>query len=245
VYPLSRYAQVNFSAAPSKIMRVDKIRTIEITADVLPDYSVGTMTNAVLAEIHDMNLPAGYTVEQGGLSKMLGDTVSQMLIAFAVAILLTYMLLSATLENLLQPLLILSTVPLSLIGVVLICLFTGTVVNMMAMLGIIMLVGIVVNNAILLLDYYNQLRRKGVAVREAIVEAFPTKFKAILMSNIAIVLGMLPMAMGVGASGAEMRIPMGMVIIGGIISSTFLTLFLVPALEYLSARKPGTNNNRG
>jgi HAE1 family hydrophobic/amphiphilic exporter-1 len=175
------------------------------------------------------------------MSKMLGDTVSQMLTAFIIAIVLTYMLLAATLENLLQPLLILSTVPLSLIGVVLVCFATGTVMNMMAMLGIIMLVGIVVNNAILMLDYYNQLRRSGSGIRDAMIEAFPTKLKAILMSNIAIVLGMLPMAMGVGASGAEMRIPMGVIIIGGIVSSTILTLFLLPALENLTARDDSKN----
>jgi HAE1 family hydrophobic/amphiphilic exporter-1 len=113
--------------------------------------------------------------------------------------------------------------------------------NMMAMLGIIMLVGIVVNNAILMLDYYNQLRRSGSRIRDAMIEAFPTKLKAILMSNIAIVLGMLPMAMGVGASGAEMRIPMGVIIIGGIVSSTILTLFLLPALENLTARDDSKN----
>lgn len=237
VYPLSRYAELSFADATNKIMRVDKVRTIEITADVLPEYSVGTMTNKVMSDINKMNLPAGYTVEQGGMSKMLGDTVSQMLMVFVIAILLTYMLLAATLESLIQPLLILSTVPLSLIGVILVCFLTGTTMNMMAMLGIIMLVGIVVNNAILMLDYYNQLRKAGKGIKDAMIEAFPAKLKAILMSNIAIILGMLPMAMGIGASGAEMRIPMGMVIIGGIVSSTLLTLFIVPALELLTGRK--------
>jgi hydrophobic/amphiphilic exporter-1 (mainly G- bacteria), HAE1 family len=237
VYPISRYAQIDFADATNKIMRVGKVETIEITADVLEGYSSGVMTSKVIDDIHAMNLPAGYTIEQGGMSKMLGDTVSQMITVFIIAILLTYMLLAATLENLLQPLFILSTVPLSLIGVVLICLGTGTVMNMMAMLGIIMLVGIVVNNAILMLDYYNQLRATGKSVTDSMLEAFPAKLKAILMSNIAIILGMLPMAMGIGSSGAEMRIPMGMVIIGGIVSSTILTLFLLPALEYLTARK--------
>jgi HAE1 family hydrophobic/amphiphilic exporter-1 len=245
VYPLSRYAELTFADATNKVMRVDKVRTIEITADVLPGYSAGTMTNKVLSDIKAMNLAAGYTVEQGGLSKMLGDTVTQMLMVFIIAILLTYMLLAATLESLVQPLLILSTVPLSLIGVVLVCFLTGTTMNMMAMLGIIMLVGIVVNNAILMLDYYNQLRKAGKSVRDAMIEAFPAKLKAILMSNIAIILGMLPMAMGIGASGAEMRIPMGMVIIGGIISSTLLTLFIVPALENITAKKAAAESANG
>jgi HAE1 family hydrophobic/amphiphilic exporter-1 len=104
------------------------------------------------------------------------------------------------------------------------------------LIGIIMLVGIVVNNAILILDYYGQLRKKGAEVKEALLEACPVKLKPVLMSNIAIVLGMLPMALGIGDSGAEIRQPMGIVIVGGIISSMVLTLLLIPALEYLASK---------
>jgi hydrophobic/amphiphilic exporter-1 (mainly G- bacteria), HAE1 family len=233
VYPVSRYADVKFADATNKIMRVDKIRTVEITADTLPGYAQGTAINSILDTVKTMNLPAGYTIKAAGNAEMLGETVRDLLTVFVIAVILVYMLLAATLESLTQPLFILSTVPLCLIGVVAICLITGTTMDMMSMLGVIMLVGIVVNNAILILDYYNQLKAGGMNVKEALLKACPTKLKAILMSNIAIVLGMLPMAMGVGASGAEMRQPMGIVIIGGIISATFLTLFLVPALEYL------------
>jgi HAE1 family hydrophobic/amphiphilic exporter-1 len=101
------------------------------------------------------------------------------------------------------------------------------------MIGIVMLVGIVVNNAILLLDHYNQMRNEGIPVREALIKACPAKLKAILMSNIAIILGMIPMALGIGASLAEMRQPMGIIVSGGIISSTFMTLWLIPALEFV------------
>jgi HAE1 family hydrophobic/amphiphilic exporter-1 len=106
-----------------------------------------------------------------------------------------------------------------------------------ALVGVIMLVGIVVNNAILILDYYGHLRKKGMAAKEALLESCPVKLKPILMSNIAIVLGMLPMALGIGDSGAEMRQPMGMVIIGGIISSMVLTLLIIPALEFIVSKK--------
>jgi HAE1 family hydrophobic/amphiphilic exporter-1 len=143
------------------------------------------------------------------------------------------MLLAAVLENVVQPLFILSTVPLSIIGVAAGCLLTGTVLNNIAMIGIVMLVGIVVNNAILLLDYYNQLKREGLSVREALIKACPAKLKAILMSNIAIILGMIPMALGIGASLAEMRQPMGIIVSGGIISSTVMTLWLIPCLEFV------------
>jgi HAE1 family hydrophobic/amphiphilic exporter-1 len=147
------------------------------------------------------------------------------------------MLLAAVLESFTQPLFILATVPLSLIGVITGCIITNTVLNVVSMLGIIMLVGIVINNAILMLDYYNQLKREGRTTMQALIEACPTKLKPILMSNIAIVLGMVPMAAGMGVSMAEIRQPMGVVIIGGIISSTFFTLWLIPAMELLLHRE--------
>lgn len=153
------------------------------------------------------------------------------------------MLLAAILESFVQPLFILSTVPLSMIGIVLICLATGTVLNVVAMLGIIMLVGIVVNNGILILDYYNQLKAKGKSTHDALVEASVVKLKPVLMSNISIVLGMLPMALGIGGAGAEMRQPMGIVIVGGIVSAMFLTLFLLPSLEFLAPHRSGASSS--
>ena len=112
-------------------------------------------------------------------------------------------------------------------------LITGKTMNIVSMLAIVMLVGLVVNNAILILDYANQLRGRGKSVREALLEAAPTKLKPILMGNIATMLGMLPMALGIGASGAELRQPMGIVSIGGLFAATFLSLFVIPALENL------------
>lgn len=234
--PLSRYAAIHLTDGYNKIMRTDKSRTVEISANLLPGYVQGKALPQIMKEIEKIGLPAGYTVSQAGTSEKFGETVRDLINVFLIAVILTYLLLAAILESFKQPLLILATVPLSLIGVVVICLSTGTVINFVAMLGIIMLVGIVVNNAILILDYYNQLRREGgKSARDAMIEASPTKLKAILMSNIAIVLGMLPMAIGIGSSGAEMRQPMGIVIIGGIVGSTILTLFVIPALEVLTA----------
>jgi len=147
------------------------------------------------------------------------------------------MLLAAILESLSQPLFILSTIPLSIIGITAGCLLTGTVLNNIAMIGIVMLVGIVVNNAILILDYYNQLKASGMSVQEALLRACPAKLKAILMSNIAIILGTIPMALGIGESLAEMRKPMGIVVSGGVISSMIMTLWLIPCLEFALSRK--------
>lgn len=233
VFPLSRYADVSFEDGSNKIIRTNKVRTIQITADMLPGYTAGNALTTVFEKVDELDLPEGYTLAQAGTTEMLSNTARDMAIAFAIAVILVYMVLAATLESLTQPLFILATVPLSIIGVVFLALGTGTVLNMVGMIGIIMLVGIVVNNAILILDYYNQLRNSGAEIRKALVDACTAKLKPVLMSNIAIILGMLPMAMGIGASGAELRQTMGVVMIGGIVSSTILTLFIIPALEFI------------
>lgn len=238
VFPISKYADISFENSTNKILRVNKTRTIEIKGDLLPGYSIGTIQMKATKLAKTVDMPPGYRIEAAGNSKVMMDTVKSLIKVFFVAILIIYMLLAATLEDLRQPLFILATVPLSIIGVVVIIRATGAVINIVAMLGIIMLVGIVVNNAILILDEYNQLRReKQIETRSALVQASGMKLKSILMSNIAIILGQMPMALGIGASGAEMRQPMGLVIVGGIISSTVMTLYVVPALEMLNGMK--------
>jgi len=236
VFPLSRYADVNFEDGSNKIIRTNKVRTVEITADMLPGYTAGNALATVFAKVDELDLPEGYVLEQAGMTEMLSNTARDMAIAFAIAIILVYMVLAGTLESLTQPLFIISTVPLSIIGVVFLALGTGTVFNLVGMIGIIMLVGIVVNNAILILCYYNQLRNGGAEIRQALIDACTAKLKPVLMSNIAIILGMLPMALGIGASGAELRQTMGIVMIGGILSATVLTLFIIPALEYVISK---------
>ena len=245
VFPLEKYARVEFADGTNKIPRTDKKRTIEITGDILTGYAIGTVQNQAVAVVNGMDLPDGISLEPAGTSKLMNDTIQSLAVAFAVAILIIYMLLAATLENLIQPLFILSTVPLSLIGVIISTVATNIILNIIAMLGIIMLVGIVVNNAILILDEYNALKRGGTAQTEAMLSACTEKLRAILMSNLAIILGMLPMALGIGESGAEMRIPMGIIVIGGIISSTVLTLYVLPALETLCTRGKRGKFNHG
>ncbi len=245
MYPLSRYANVSFENGYNMIMRVNKQRAIELTADLLPGYTQGAVLSGVMSAAGEIKLPAGYSISQAGLSDSMNEGMISMGIVFITAILLVYMLLAAVLESVVQPLFILSTVPLSIIGIAAACLLTNTVLNNIAMIGIVMLVGIVVNNAILVLDYYNQLRREGMDMKTAMITACPAKLKAILMSNIAIILGMIPMALGIGASLAEMRQPMGILVSGGIISSTIMTLWLIPSLELvLNSKKKRTKKSR-
>ncbi|OQY36530.1 MAG: acriflavin resistance protein [Spirochaetaceae bacterium 4572_7] len=218
IYPVSYFAEVEVEEGISKLLRINKKSSVNIAAAV-------------------KILPQDVTLRWGGDAEMMTDTMKNMAFAFIIAIVLTYMLLAAILGKLGQPILILSTVPLSLIGVVILFRIGGFSMNMVSMMAIIMLVGMVVNNAILILEYTNQLRRDGMGVRAALLKACPTKLQPILMANIATILGMLPMAMGIGKSGAEMRQPMGLVSIGGLFTATFLTLFVIPAIENLVESK--------
>ncbi len=237
IKPVSHFADVNFTTGYNKILHKDKVKAIEFTADIAPGFAQSQLTDIVKKEVTGLDLPFGYRMVLSGDAGEMESTNREMGIVFIIAIVLTYMLLAAMLEKLFQPLLILFTVPLSLIGVVYAFLITGINMNFISMMAIIMLVGLVVNNAILILDYANQLTRKGLTMHEALLEACPTKLKPIIMANLATILGMLPMAMGLGSSGAEIRQPMGIVSIGGLVTSTVLSLIVIPAIENLLSKK--------
>jgi HAE1 family hydrophobic/amphiphilic exporter-1 len=237
LFPLAHFAEVELGEGVNQILRDDKTQSIEFTANLAPGYVLGEVTGPIEEAVASMSLPPGYRLSWGGDTELLNETAREFLFVFILAVVLTYMLLAAILERFGQPVLILSTIPLSLIGVVAAFLLTGKTMNIVSMLAIVMLVGLVVNNAILILDYTNMLRRQGKGVRAALLEAAPTKLKPILMANIATMLGMLPMALGIGAWGAEMRQPMGIVSIGGLLAATFLSLFVIPALENLIESK--------
>ena len=237
-YRLEQLADITISEGFSKIDHLDRYKAILFTSDVLPGYVMGDIMNEIDRITSEEDLPAGYELKYSGMTKELGKTVKDILMAFIIAIVLTYMLLAAILESLWQPVLILGTIPLALIGVFGALTVTGLSMNIISMLSIVMLVGIVVNNAILLMDYTNQLiREEGKSVHDALIEACPTKLKPILMSNIAIILGMLPMALGMGEAGAEMRQPMGVVSIGGLVVSTVLSLIVIPVLYNFVSRR--------
>ncbi len=238
-YRIEQLANIVIKEGTSNIDHYNRAKSISFGCDVLPGYVMGDIMNEITEINTATELPAGYSIQFTGLSNEMQETIIDMLRAFIIAVVLTYMLLAALLESLVQPLLILGTIPLALIGVFVGLTITGLSLDIIAMLAMVMLVGIVVNNAILQLDYTNILvRQQGKNVHDALLEACPTKLKPILMSNIAIILGMLPMAMGIGASGAEMRQPMGVVSIGGLVASTILSLIVIPILyNMISKRK--------
>ncbi len=233
-FPLSHYAQLSLTSGSNRITHSDKVASVTFSADLLPGYSQSDTQSALDAKIAALHLPTGYIIKSAGIAKVYQETVRDLIQVFVLAIVLVLMILAGTLENFRQPVVILSTVPLALIGVILAVVLTGTTINVLAMLAVVMLIGLAVTNAILILEYSNQLRAEGKAIGEALVLACSAKLKPILMSNIAIVLSLMPMAAGLGASGAEMRQPMGIVTIGGVLMSTLLTLLLIPALEKLT-----------
>lgn len=237
VYRLSQLADIKFTKSYSKILHRDKYTAIKFTGSPSPGTPLGNITNEIETRLADIKFPPGYKIIWSGNTEMMKEMVADMLFAFALAIILTYMLLAAILESFVQPIFILLTLPLALIGVFASLYYTGISFAITSLMAIIMLIGIVVNNAILMLDYTNQLvREKGMDVKSALIEACPTKLKPIIMSTLAIILGMLPLAMGVGSAGVEMRTPLGVVSIGGLLVSTVLTLFIIPAFYYLTAK---------
>ncbi|MCF8241679.1 MAG: efflux RND transporter permease subunit [Melioribacteraceae bacterium] len=238
IYKTSQIADINFTQGYTKILHRDKYTTIQFTGSSSPDVPLGNVTSEIEKRMNEMDFPPGYKFTWGGNVKMMNEMISDMLFAFILAIILTYMLLAAILESFLQPFFILLTIPLAMIGVFASLYHTGISFAITSLMAIIMLIGIVVNNAILMLDYTNQLvREEGMEIKEGLIEACPTKLKPILMSTIAIILGMLPMALGIGDAGKEMRMPLGVVSIGGLIVSTILTLFVIPAFYYVTAKK--------
>lgn len=235
MYRLAQLADVQFTNGFTKILHRDKYTAIQFTGSPATGVPLGNVTSGIEKKLEEIDLPPGYRVRWGGNTKMMNEMVADMLFAFVLAVVLTYMLLAAILESYIQPLLILLTMPLALIGVFTFLYYSNVAFGITSLMGLIMLIGIVVNNAILMLDYTNQLvREEGISPKDALVRACPTKLKPILMSTLALILGMLPMALGIGDAGKEMRIPLGVVSIGGLIVSTVLTLIVIPAFYYLT-----------
>ena len=181
-------------------------------------------------------MPLGITAMVSGQNEEMQASFQSMQFALALAVFLVYLVMASQFESLIHPLVILFTIPLALVGAVLALFLTGTTVNVVALIGVIMLAGIVVNNAIVLVDLINQLRASGTEKIEAIMEAGRARLRPILMTTLTTALGLLPMAIGFG-EGAEVRTPMAITVIGGLLISTLLTLVVIPLVYSLLDRK--------
>lgn len=236
-YRLNQVANIEYTTSVSRVLHRDKFKAIQFIGSNAPGIPLGNVTNEIEKRMSEINLPSGYSFKWAGNVKFMKDMFRDMVIAFIIATFLTYMLLAAILESFWQPVYVMITLPLGLIGVFIAMLLFGTTYNISSLMGIIMLIGIVVNNAILILDYSNQLvREKGVDVKDAVLEASVVRLKPQIMSSFALILGMLPMALQIGEAGKEFRAPLGIVSIAGLLVATLLTIFVIPAFYYVFSK---------
>ena len=232
---LSDVADVRLDVGPGEIRRVAQQRVALVTANL--NYGdLGTAGEEIESLVNTMALPPGLSVQLGGQSREMSASFRSLLLALALAVFLVYLVMASQFESLIHPLVIFFSIPLALVGAVLALLITGTTVSVVVFIGLILLAGIVVNNAIVLVDLINQLRASGMERSDAIVEAGRLRLRPILMTTLTTTLGLLPLAIGVG-EGAEIRAPMAITVIGGLVVSTLLTLVVIPVMYALLDRK--------
>ena len=221
-------AEVREDRGPAEIHRVQQQRAAVLSAN-LEGRGLGAAVTDIEALLAANPPPVGVLAELGGQVNEMQTSFSSLRFALALAIFLVYLVMAATFESLIHPFVVLFTIPLALVGVVAGMLLTGTEISVIALIGIVMLVGIVVNNAIVLIDTVNQLRRTGMAKMEAVIQGGHLRLRPILMTTLTTVLGLLPMALSVG-EGAELRAPLAITVSFGLLLSTILTLVVIPAV---------------
>ncbi len=228
---LGRLADVKLVDGPVSMTRIDGARSATVTAKPVGD-NTGAVSAALTKRIDEVKkeLPQGASVSIGGVSSDMDDTFGKLFLAMLAAVAIVFMLLVATFKSLIQPLILLVSIPFAATGAIGLLLATGTPMGVPAMIGMLMLIGIVVTNAIVLIDLINQYRSQGLGVVEAVVEGGRHRLRPILMTALATIFALLPMALGITGEGGFISKPLAIVVIGGLITSTLLTLLLVPTL---------------
>ncbi|HZG44121.1 MAG TPA: efflux RND transporter permease subunit, partial [Longimicrobium sp.] len=226
--PLGQVATIRRELGPAQINHLDRERVINVEANT-QDRPLSEVVADITTRIEKVQMPSGYTMSFGGETEDQNEVFGRILFALGVAVMLMYLILVVQFGSFLDPLAILLSLPLSLIGVVLGLKIAGSTLNLMSMIGIIMLMGIVAKNAILLIDFAKWSKEGGMSTRDALIEAGAIRLRPILMTTFALIAGMLPVALGRG-EGAQFRAPMGIAIIGGVLTSTLLTLLVIPTV---------------
>ena len=250
--PLSSIANIVESLGPLEIQRQTQQRYLKATAN-LNNVSLGDATKIAQKMIDDTEIPEGVSVEIGGQVDDQSSSFSSLYLIFFLGIVLVYMVMAAQFESFKDPFIILFAIPFTLVGVIWAFFLTGITLSVTTFIGLIMLVGIVVNNGIVLVDYINMLRKRNYSLRDAVMEAGRSRLRPVLMTSLTTILGMFPMAIS-GGMGREMYSPLGITIIGGLMISTLVTLFLVPAMytalynrtltkDRIAARRKKLENN--
>ncbi len=233
--PLSAVADVQLAVGPAEVRRVSQERVAVISAN-LAHGDLGSAVEALHGIVDRVELPVGTTAFLSGQSEEMTSSFESLQFVLLLAIFLVYLVMASQFESLVHPFVILLTVPLALIGAVWALWITGTTVNVVAYIGLIMLAGIVVNQSIVLIDAVNQARERGMDRHAAIIEAGRLRLRPILITKLTTILGLLPMALGIG-EGAEVRAPMAITVIGGVLLTTFLTLLVIPVVYSVMDRK--------
>ena len=232
--PLSAVAEVIETIGPGEINRVDQTRVAIISAN-LRDIDLGTAVEEVNKLVEANPLGADLRLAFGGQSEELGRSLQSLMFAFGLAIFLVYLVMASQFESLLHPFVILFTIPLAVVGAVLALVLSGSPVSVVVFIGLILLVGIVVKNAIVLVDKVNQLRLEGLSKVDALVEGSYSRLRPIVMTTLTTLFGFAPLAF-FGGDGAEVKAPMAITVIGGLTVSTLLTLVVIPVMYKLLDR---------
>jgi len=239
--PLSALVKVRESVSPRELNHFGQRRSVSITASLAPDYSLGEalkFMDATAAKV----LKTGYTTDLNGTSREFKNSQGALVVVFVLALVFIFLVLAAQFESFVDPLVIMLSVPLSMIGALLALKWSGGSLNVYSQIGLITLVGLITKHGILIVEFTNQLRAQGMDMVDALIKASSQRLRPILMTTGAMVLGAVPLALATGA-GAESRIQIGWVIVGGMSLGTLLTIFVVPTMYTLFARKtiPGAN----
>jgi HAE1 family hydrophobic/amphiphilic exporter-1 len=232
--PLSAVADVIETEGPAEIRRSEGDRVAVVTANLI-GRDLGSVSDEIVEALERLNLPSGYDWRIGGQRQEMETSFQSMRLAIFLAIFMVYLVMASQFESLLHPFVILFSVPFAIIGSLVALWLFGVTISIVVLIGAILLAGIVVNNAIILVDYTNQLRRDGMAKLEALTKAGRVRLRPILMTTATTVLGLTPMALGLG-EGSELRSPMALTVIGGLLTSTALTLLIIPAVYSLLDR---------
>ncbi len=231
---LDALATVTETVGPRSVAHYDRVRAFTLSAGVSSALPLGDALDSLTA-ITRADLPTGTTIALGGEARELSESGNELLLAFGLAIIIVFMVLAAQFESITHPFTVLMAVPLAVIGAIFTLKLTGATINLYSQIGMVLLVGLVTKNSILLVEYANQLRRRGEEVMAAILEAGRIRFRPILMTSVATIMGAVPIALGTGA-GATSRRPLGYAIVGGLAFSTLMTLFVVPVVWLLFER---------
>ncbi len=235
--PLENVVDIKKATGPLVIDRLNRTRMIKVTSNLSGERALSRITADIKQRIkEDAPTPPGITLTMTGSSKQMEESFHSLVFALLLAIALVYMVMASQFESFIHPFIIMFSVPFAIVGLTVALLITNTTFSLVAFIGGIVLVGIVVNNAIVLIDYINTLRKRGYTLEEAIVHGGKTRLKPILMTTSTTVLGLLPMALGLG-TGAELRAPMARAVVGGLTTSTLITLILIPTIYWIVEAK--------